>query len=108
MIKNDKYIHSPWSAEAKEALSARITATVSKVVNVLDDLPTPVGWIRATDINTQEELVKSLDNEIRVEIVRKFNLLQRIQTRGCIKQKIKYQKRLKFLPRIGHRQDCHC
>lgn len=90
LLSNKKYVHSPWSSGATESLASRITATISNTTSKeLDKLPIPVGWIRATDINTQEELVKYLDNEIRIEIVRKFNHFDKLDNRCNIEKKSK-------------------
>jgi len=89
LLNNEKYVHAPWSSNATESLAARITAIIGNTSKELDKLPTPVGWIRATDINTQEELVKYLDNQIRIEIVRKFNHFDKLDDRCKIEKESK-------------------
>jgi hypothetical protein len=89
LLENEKYIHAPWSSHAKEALSARITAIVSGITKDLDRLPNPIGWVRATDVNTQEEVLRSLENKIRVEIVKKFNQFDKLDERCKVEKESK-------------------
>lgn len=86
---NPNFTRIPWSEKATDEFAARLTHTTTKFAEELNDVTPPIGWVRATDKNTQEEIVKSLENELRVEVVKKFNQFVKLDERCKIAKEAK-------------------
>ncbi len=80
-VNNHGALNARWSRDNLEDLIAKITTAIHREATILSQESPPKGWVRASLVNQNEVLKKSLDNKIRIEIVSRVNEFTKLDER---------------------------